>query len=137
MELTDEIMVQRTTKSRLPEVDFNKLGFGNYISDHMLICYYKNGQWEAPSIVPFADISISPATLALHYGQSVFEGLKAFRLDDGRVNLAVAAHDDVHDPSHVLTDAAANALAEDGGDLLVVEHHRRSAGRRIGRGAGR
>ncbi|AEW02049.1 branched chain amino acid aminotransferase [Niastella koreensis] len=87
MELTDEIMVQRTTKSRLPEVDFNKLGFGNYISDHMLICYYKNGQWETPSIVPFGDISLSPATLALHYGQSVFEGLKAFRLDDGRVNL--------------------------------------------------
>ena len=87
MELTDEILVQRTTKSRLPEVDFNKLGFGNYISDHMLICYYKNGQWEAPGIVPFADISLSPATLALHYGQSVFEGLKAFRLEDGRVNL--------------------------------------------------
>jgi branched-chain amino acid aminotransferase len=87
MELTDEIMVQRTTKSRLPEVDFNKLGFGTYISDHMLICYYKNGQWEMPGIVPFADISLSPATLALHYGQSVFEGLKAFRLEDGRVNL--------------------------------------------------
>jgi branched-chain amino acid aminotransferase len=87
MELTDEIMVQRTTKSRLPEVDFNKLGFGNYISDHMLICYYKNGQWEAPRIIPFGDISLSPATLALHYGQSVFEGLKAFRLEDGQVNL--------------------------------------------------
>jgi len=87
MELTDEILVQRTTKSRLPEVDFNKLGFGNYISDHMLICYYKNGQWETPGIVPFGDISLSPATLALHYGQSVFEGLKAFRLEDGRVNL--------------------------------------------------
>jgi branched-chain amino acid aminotransferase len=87
MELTDEIMVQRTTKSRLPEVDFNKLGFGNYISDHMLICYYKNGQWETPGIVPFGDISLSPATLALHYGQSVFEGLKAFRLEDGRMNL--------------------------------------------------
>jgi branched-chain amino acid aminotransferase len=87
MELTDEITVQKTTKSKLSEVDFNKLAFGNYISDHMLICNYSKGQWEAPRIVPFGDISVSPATLALHYGQSVFEGLKAFRLDDGRINL--------------------------------------------------
>src|SRR5262249_4031427 len=58
-------------------------------------------------------------------------------VDDRRVNLAVAAHDDVHDPSHVLVGAAANALAEDGGDLLVVEYRRRRAGRRIGRCGGR
>jgi branched-chain amino acid aminotransferase len=87
MELTDEIMVQKTTKSKLPEVDFNKLGFGNYVSDHMLICNYSKGQWEAPRIIPFGDITVSPTTLAFHYGQSVFEGLKAFRLEDGRINL--------------------------------------------------
>ncbi|OQP58468.1 branched-chain amino acid aminotransferase [Niastella populi] len=87
MELTDEILVQRTTKSKLPEVDFNKLGFGTYVSDHMLICNYSNGQWEAPRIVPFGDITVSPTTLAFHYGQSVFEGLKAFRQEDGRINI--------------------------------------------------
>jgi branched-chain amino acid aminotransferase len=87
MELTDEIMVQRTTKSRLSEVDFNKLGFGNYVSDHMLICNYANGQWQTPRIIPFGEITVSPTTLAFHYGQSVFEGLKAFRLEDGRINL--------------------------------------------------
>ena len=48
MELTDEILVQKTTKSRLPEVDFNKLGFGTYVSDHMLICNYKKGPWVPP-----------------------------------------------------------------------------------------
>src|SRR5262249_22073606 len=58
---------------------------------------------------------------------------KPAEVDDRRVNLAVAAHDDVHDPSHVLIGAAANALAEDGGDLLVVKYRRRRAGRRIGR----
>src|SRR5262245_32033315 len=62
---------------------------------------------------------------------------KPAEVDDRRVNLAVAAHDDVHDPSHVLVGAAANALAEDGGDLLVVEYRRRRAGRRIGRCGGR
>jgi branched-chain amino acid aminotransferase len=87
MELTDEIIVQQTTKSRLPEVDFNKLGFGTYVSDHMLICNYANGQWETPRIIPYGNITISPTTLALHYGQSVFEGLKAFKLDNGRINL--------------------------------------------------
>src|SRR5262245_47875674 len=87
MELTDEIMVQRTTQSKLNEVDFSKLGFGNYVADHMLITNFANGQWETPKIIPFGDITLSPTTLALHYGQSVFEGLKAFKLDDGRINL--------------------------------------------------
>lgn len=87
MELTDEIIVQPTRQSRVKEVDFNKLGFGTYVSDHMLICNYANGQWDTPRIQPFGDIMLSPTTLALHYGQSVFEGLKAFTLDDGRINL--------------------------------------------------
>lgn len=87
MELTDEIVVQKTTQSRLPEVDFNNLGFGNYVADHMLISHFANGQWNSPSVIPFSNLSLSPTTLALHYGQSVFEGLKAFRLDDGRINL--------------------------------------------------
>jgi branched-chain amino acid aminotransferase len=87
MELTDEIIVQPTRQSRVKEVDFNKLGFGTYVSDHMLICNYANGQWDTPRIQPFGDITLSPTTLALHYGQSVFEGLKAFKLDDERINL--------------------------------------------------
>src|SRR5262245_6956719 len=62
---------------------------------------------------------------------------KPAEVDDRRVNLAVAAHDDVHDPSHVLVGTAANALAEDGGDLLVVEYRGWRAGRRIGRCGGR
>src|SRR5262249_665616 len=61
---------------------------------------------------------------------------KPAEVDDGRVNLAVAAHDDVHDPAHVLVGAAANALAEDGGDLLVVEDRRRRAGGGGGGGGG-
>ena len=87
MELTEEIIVRRTTHSRLQEVDFDKLGFGTYISDHMLITNFKDGQWETPQIVPFGNLSLSPTTLALHYGQAVFEGMKAFKLEDGRINL--------------------------------------------------
>ena len=81
------ITVHKTRNSRLPEVDFNYLSFGNYISDHMLVCDFDGGEWETPKVVPFANLSLSPASLALHYGQTVFEGMKAFRMKDGRVNI--------------------------------------------------
>jgi branched-chain amino acid aminotransferase len=81
------ISIHRAKHSKLLEVDYNNLEFGSYISDHMLICDYANGEWQNPKVVPFANLSLSPATLALHYGQTVFEGMKAFRFDDGRLNI--------------------------------------------------
>ncbi len=87
MEITEDMIIQPTKHSRLQEVDFNNLGFGNYMSDHMLMCNYANGEWSTPQITAFTNLSISPTTLALHYGQAVFEGLKAFRMDDGRINI--------------------------------------------------
>lgn len=85
--MTAPISIQRTTHSRLAETDFNNLGFGSCISDHMLIADYKNGAWQEPRIVPFGEIGMTPAILALHYGQAVFEGMKAFRMQDGRLNM--------------------------------------------------
>lgn len=67
--------------TRLHEVDWNNLEFGKYFTDHMLICDYDDGQWQQPQIVPFGDFPISPVALALHYGQTIFEGMKAFRMD--------------------------------------------------------
>ena len=87
MEMTSAIIIRKSKHSRLQEVDFNKLEFGKYISDHMLVCDFADGQWESPQIVPFANLSMSPSTLALHYGQTVFEGMKAFRMEDGSVNI--------------------------------------------------
>lgn len=87
MELLTEINVRKTNHSRIQEVDFDNLEFGKFVSDHMLICDYADGEWGAPQIVPFANLSINPATLALHYGQTVFEGMKAFRMEDGRINI--------------------------------------------------
>jgi branched-chain amino acid aminotransferase len=85
--LTSTIAVERVKKSRINEVDFNNLEFGKHISDHMLVVDFVNGQWGAPAIVPFGDLKFSPAMLALHYGQSVFEGMKAFRMKDGSINI--------------------------------------------------
>lgn len=61
--------------------------FGTQPTEHMFICEYKKGQWHDPRIVPFSDLVLSPFTLCLHYGQTVFEGMKAFTMEDGRVNI--------------------------------------------------
>jgi branched-chain amino acid aminotransferase len=87
MELLTGINIRKINHSRIGEVDFGQLEFGKYVADHMLICDYANGEWERPYIVPFANLSLNPATLALHYGQTVFEGMKAFRMEDGRINI--------------------------------------------------
>jgi branched-chain amino acid aminotransferase len=81
------IPVERTKSSRIADVDFKNLEFGNHLSDHMLIADYDKGQWNMPRVVPFGDIRVSPAMLSLHYGQSVFEGMKAFRTDSGDINI--------------------------------------------------
>ncbi|HEY8936617.1 MAG TPA: branched-chain amino acid aminotransferase [Cyclobacteriaceae bacterium] len=83
--LTTSIAVERTTKSKLKETDFNNLEFGKYISDHMLVADYLNNKWQEPKIVPFGEILMSPAMLSLHYGQSVFEGMKAFKNSKGDI----------------------------------------------------
>jgi branched-chain amino acid aminotransferase len=83
--LTAPIQIERVKKSRLSTVDFSNLGFGNHISDHMLVADYKNGEWQEAKIVPYGDLALSPAMLALHYGQSIFEGMKAFKNKDGQI----------------------------------------------------
>jgi branched-chain amino acid aminotransferase len=85
--LTSTIAVERIKKSRIDEVDFNNLEFGKHLSDHMLMADFDNGKWGAAAIVPFGDLKFSPAMLSIHYGQSVFEGMKAFRTKDGEINI--------------------------------------------------
>lgn len=87
MELTTEFIIRQTNHSRIRELDFEKLEFGKYVSDHMLVCDFSDGIWHEPRIVPFANLSISPTALALHYGQTVFEGMKAFHMQDSRINI--------------------------------------------------
>lgn len=71
--------VEKTKNSRLKEVDFDHLAFGQVFSDHILTAEYANGAWREVRIRPFQDLRISPANLALHYGQSIFEGVKAYK----------------------------------------------------------
>lgn len=85
--LASSIAIERANESRIREVDFKNLEFGNHLSDHMLVADYDNGQWQNPRVVPFADIRVSPAMLSLHYGQTVFEGMKAFKTQSGDINI--------------------------------------------------
>ena len=72
-----EIIKAKTTK--INEVDFDDLKFGHVFSDHMLECNFKNGAWEAPKVVPYQAITLDPSSKIFHYGQSVFEGMKAYK----------------------------------------------------------
>jgi branched-chain amino acid aminotransferase len=81
------INTQRTTASRLAEVDFDHLEFGKAFSDHMFAVDFHDGEWQNAQIVPYGDMAVSPANSALHYGQAIFEGMKAYRQADGGVAL--------------------------------------------------
>jgi len=78
MVATSNISIQKRSVSRINEVDFNDLPFGKEVTDHMFIADYKNGEWTNLRVVPYGNLQISPASPALHYGQSIFEGLKAY-----------------------------------------------------------
>jgi branched-chain amino acid aminotransferase len=79
--------ITQTQKSRLSSVDFDNLDFGRMFSDHMIDMKYEDGTWQAPHIKPYAPISFHPSMHALHYGQAVFEGMKAYYVDDKTINL--------------------------------------------------
>lgn len=81
------IQVTRTPHSRLSETDFTDIPFGKKFTDHMLVADYRNGKWEDVRIVPFAPLAMSLAISGLHYGQSIFEGLKAYRTIQGQAVL--------------------------------------------------
>ncbi|MGZ9585788.1 branched-chain amino acid aminotransferase [Paenibacillus marinisediminis] len=85
--MTQQITVELSTNKK-QKPDSEKLGFGKYYTDHMFIMDYDAGEgWHHPRIVPYQPISVDPAAKIFHYGQSVFEGLKAYRTEDGRVLL--------------------------------------------------
>ena len=78
-----DIQVTKTAKSKINEIDFNNLPFGKYFTDHMLEVDYVDGEWKKPVIKPFQPLLLSPALSAIHYGQSIFEGIKAYKDRDG------------------------------------------------------
>ena len=77
------IDIERVAQSRLSLVELKNLPFGKTFADHMFIADYREGEWNNLRIVPYGYMPISPASPAIHYGQAVFEGLKAYRGKEG------------------------------------------------------
>lgn len=78
-----KITVEKIKASKLSEIDFTHLPFGKFFSDHMFVADYRDGDWHDCRIVPFGNFSVHPALSSLHYGQAIFEGMKAERDADG------------------------------------------------------
>jgi branched-chain amino acid aminotransferase len=89
MMITDtlNITLKKVGKSRISELEGENLSFGKHFSDHMFIADYEGGNWKNFRIIPFENLLISPAMAALHYGQAIFEGMKAYKNKSGEVLL--------------------------------------------------
>ncbi|RKR12343.1 branched-chain amino acid aminotransferase [Maribacter vaceletii] len=80
MNITEQkISIEKVKQSKINQVDFDNLSFGSVFADHMLVCDYKDGKWEAPKVVPYQPIVLDPSSKIFHYGQSIFEGMKAYK----------------------------------------------------------
>ncbi|MCP1311325.1 branched-chain amino acid aminotransferase [Paenibacillus tyrfis] len=83
MALTIEVELTQAPKQK---PDVSRIGFGTAFTDHMFMMDYEEGRgWHSPRVVPYQSISLDPAAKVFHYGQTVFEGLKAYRTADGRI----------------------------------------------------
>jgi len=80
-----KINITKAQHSKINELDFDNLSFGMTFTDHMLICNFKDGKWNLPKIIPYQPITLEPSARIFHYGQSVFEGMKAYKDTDDNV----------------------------------------------------
>lgn len=81
--MSKRISISKVEQSKIESVDFNNLGFGKIFTDHMFLCDFENGEWQNARIEPFRNFDMHPATSFIHYGQAIFEGLKATKNDKG------------------------------------------------------
>ncbi len=79
LKTTYEIDIVRAHSSKIDEIDFENLAFGNVFTDHMLICDFKEGKWQRPIIKPYEPFLIDPSAKVFHYAQAIFEGMKAYK----------------------------------------------------------
>ncbi|WP_435133390.1 branched-chain amino acid aminotransferase [Formosa sp. A9] len=83
--MTTTIEITKANTSKIQDVDFENLTFGKVFTDHMFECEFKNGSWQTPKIVPYGPLTIDPSARVFHYGQAVFEGMKAYKDDHNDV----------------------------------------------------
>lgn len=79
LKATQEIDTVKVAASKIDSIDFENIAFGNVFTDHMLVCDFKDGQWQKPQITPYAPFLLDPSAKVFHYGQAIFEGMKAYK----------------------------------------------------------
>jgi branched-chain amino acid aminotransferase len=77
--------VTRVQETKINSVDFENLIFGKTFTDHMFLCHFRDGKWQTPEIKPYQALTLDPSASVFHYGQAVFEGMKAFKDDNEKV----------------------------------------------------
>ena len=81
--MSTQILINKVQESKIDSIDFDNLPFGTVFSDHMFVCDYVDGKWQNPTIQPYAPIQLDPSAKIFHYGQSIFEGMKAYKDKEG------------------------------------------------------
>ncbi|KAB8152510.1 branched-chain amino acid aminotransferase [Kordia sp. TARA_039_SRF] len=84
-DLPIDIKISKVSESKIQSVDFDNLIFGKVFTDHMFVCDFVNGAWQTPEIKPYQPLTIDPSARVFHYGQAVFEGMKAFKDADNQI----------------------------------------------------
>ena len=77
--------INKSINTKINDVDFNSVRFGEIFTDHMFECNFKNGEWESPIIKPYSPLKLDPSTHVFHYGQAIFEGMKGYKDKDDQV----------------------------------------------------
>ncbi|RZL13012.1 MAG: branched-chain amino acid aminotransferase [Pedobacter sp.] len=84
---TLDIKITRTHNSALATTNFSDLPFGKVFTDHMFVADFEDGEWKNFELMPYGPIPMSPAISALHYGQAIFEGMKAYKMQNGEISM--------------------------------------------------
>src|SRR5690554_7386190 len=85
LNILNNLKIIKTTASKIDTFDFEDVKFGAKFTDHMLVCEYKNGAWQDLEIKPYAPVTLDPSARVFHYGQAIFEGMKAYKDADDEV----------------------------------------------------
>lgn len=87
MSNTDKFKITPAEQSGIQEIDLDNPGFGTFHTDHMLVCQYVDGDWQKPEVKPYGPFQLDPAAKIFHYGQSIFEGMKAFKDENDGISI--------------------------------------------------
>ncbi len=87
MVVTTDFNITLTEHSKLADTSLQNIPFGKFFTDHMLEVDFENGEWQTPQIKPYQPLQLDPSLAVFHYGQAIFEGIKAYKTIDGKVQI--------------------------------------------------